>query len=223
MSEEAPDAYRPTSRTTVERVKHRATYDRATVHAILDDALVCHVGVAVDGQPYVLPMGFGRDGDRLYLHGSVASRLMDALTEGAPVCVTVTHLDGLVLARSGFSSSMNYRSVMVLGRAREVTEPGEKARALDVIADHLAPGRSREQRPPATKEVAATRVLELALDEVSAKVRTGPPEDLPRDVALPIWAGVLPLRTVAGEPEPAPDLPDGVEVPESVRSWRGGS
>jgi nitroimidazol reductase NimA-like FMN-containing flavoprotein (pyridoxamine 5'-phosphate oxidase superfamily) len=168
----------------------------------------------------VVPMAYGRDGERLLIHGSAASRLLDALVGGAPVCVTVTHLDGLVLARSGFSSSMNYRSVMVLGRAHEITEPEEKSRALDVIADHLAPGRAREQRPAEAKEVAATRVLELALEEVSAKVRTGPPQDLEKDVGLPVWAGVLPLVTVPGEPEPAPDLPDGVETPESVRRWR---
>jgi len=220
MPEAAPDVYPPTDRTTAQRVKHRAAYDRETVHRILDDGLVCHVGVAVDGQPYVLPMAYGRDGERLLLHGSAASRLLDALAGGAPVCVTVTHLDGLVLARSGFSSSMNYRSVMVLGRAREVTDPEEKARALDVIADHLAPGRSSEQRPAEPKELAATRVLELALEEVSAKVRTGPPQDLAKDVELPIWAGVLPLATVAQEPEPAPDLPDGVEPSQAVRHWR---
>jgi nitroimidazol reductase NimA-like FMN-containing flavoprotein (pyridoxamine 5'-phosphate oxidase superfamily) len=219
MPEGAPDTYPPTDRTTAERVKHHAAYDRKTVHRILDDGLVCHVGVAVDGQPFVLPMAYGRDGERLLLHGSVGSRLMEALTAGAPVCVTVTHLDGLVLARSGFSSSMNYRCVMVLGRAREITETDEKSRALDVIADHLAPGRSREQRPATPKEVAATRVLELPLEEVSAKVRTGPPQDLAKDIGLPIWAGVLPLSAVAGEPEPAPDLPAGVELPESVRRW----
>jgi hypothetical protein len=219
MPEGAPDTYPPTDRTTAERVKHHAAYDRKTVHRILDDGLVCHVGVAVDGQPFVLPMAYGRDGERLLLHGSVGSRLMEALTAGAPVCVTVTHLDGLVLARSGFSSSMNYRCVMVLGRAREITDPEEKARALDLIADHLAPGRSREQRPATPKEVAATRVLELPLEEVSAKVRTGPPQDLAKDIGLPIWAGVLPLSAVAGEPEPAPDLPAGVELPESVRRW----
>ena len=185
-------------------MKNRAAYDRETVHRILDDGLVCHVGVAVDGQPFVLPMAYGRDGERLLLHGSVGSRLMDALAGGAPVCVTVTHVDGLVLARSGFSSSMNYRSVMVLGRAREITEPDEKSRALDVIADHLAPGRAREQRPAEPKEVAATRVLELPLEEVSAKVRTGPPQDLAKDVGLPIWAGVLPLSTVPASPSPRP-------------------
>lgn len=220
MSEAGPDDYAVTPRTRAERVKHRATYDRETVHAILDAGLVCHVGVAVDGQPFVLPMAYARDGERLLLHGSVASRLTEALADGAPACVTVTHLDGLVLARSGFSSSMNYRSVMVLGKTREITDPEEKTRALDRIADHLAPGRAAEQRPAYDKEVAATRVLELPLEEVSAKVRTGPPQDLEKDVELPIWAGVLPLSTVAGEPEPAPDLPEGVEVSPSVRDWR---
>ncbi len=209
-----------TERTRVDRSAKRATYDRETVHRILDEGLVCHVGLVLDGQPYVLPMAYGRDGDRLFLHGSVASRLARHLAEGAPVCVTVTHVDGLVFARSGFSSSMNYRSVVVLGRPRPVTEPAAKARALDVIADHLAPGRSREQRPLRPKELAATEVLELALSEVSAKVRSGPPDDPPQDVGLPVWAGVLPLRLVPGDPEPAPDLPTGVEVSPSVGRWR---
>jgi nitroimidazol reductase NimA-like FMN-containing flavoprotein (pyridoxamine 5'-phosphate oxidase superfamily) len=212
-------SYPVTPRTTVDRAARRASYDRETVHAILDAGLVCHVGVAVDGQPYVVPMAYGRDGERLLLHGSVASRLGDALTEGLPVCVTVTHLDGLVFARSGFSSSMNYRSVMVLGHAREITDPAEKVRALDILADHLAAGRSGEQREHTDKEVAATRVLELPLEEVSAKVRKGPPEDQPRDLELPIWAGVLPLETVAGEPLPSPNLPEGIELAPSVRDW----
>ncbi len=209
-----------TERTKVDRVAKRATYDRETVHRILDDGLICHVGFALDGQPYVLPMAYGRDGDRLYLHGSVAGRLAGYLAGGARVCVTVTQVDGLVLARSGFSSSMNYRSVVVLGTPRPVTGRDAKARALDVIADHLAPGRSREQRPARPKELAATEVLELLLSEVSAKVRSGPPEDPAQDVALPIWAGVLPLRLMPGDPEPAPDLPAGIEPPPSVRGWR---
>lgn len=220
MTDGSPDAYPITPRTTADRVKGRAAYDRATVHGILDAGLVCHVGVAIDGQPYVLPMAYARDGERLILHGSVASRLAGALTDGSPLCVTVSHVDGLVLARSGFSSSMNYRSVVVLGRAREIADPADKARALDVLADHLAPGRSLEQRPANDKEIAATRVLELPLEEVSAKVRSGPPEDLAKDVELPIWAGVLPLSTLPGEPVPADDLPEGVETPPSVRAWR---
>lgn len=220
MAPTDPDTYASTRRTRVRRTKHRATYDRETVHRILDDGLVCHVGVAVDGQPYVLPMAYARDGERLLLHGSVASRLMETLTAGARACVTVTHLDGLVVARSGFSSSMNYRSVVALGTLREITDPDEKVRALDRIADHLAPGLSREQRPSEPKEIAATRMLELPLEEVSAKVRNGPPEDLEKDVELPVWAGVLPFTRVPGEPEPAPDLPDGIEAPEAIRHWR---
>ncbi len=212
--------YQVTERTRIDRVAKRGTYDRETIHGILDAGLICHVGVAVDGQPYVLPMAYGRDGDRIFLHGSVASRLSGHLASGAPVCVTVTLVDGLVLARSGFSSSMNYRSVVILGTPRVVTEPSEKARALDVIADHLAPGRSREQRPAKPKELAATQVLELPLAEVSAKVRTGPPEDLAPDVELPVWAGVLPLRNTPGDPEPAPDLPAGSDLPPSLTPWR---
>ena len=212
--------YQVTERTKLDRIAKRGVYDRETVHRILDEGLICHVGVAVDGQPYVLPMAYGRDGDRIFLHGSVASRLARHLAGGAPVCVTVTLVDGLVLARSGFSSSMNYRSVVVLGTPRPVTEPSEKARALDTIADHLAPGRSREQRPAKPKELAATQVLELPLTEVSAKVRTGPPEDLAQDVGLPVWAGVLPLHQASGEPEPAPDLPAGVDLPRSLDPWR---
>ena len=220
MTEGSRDRYPPTPRTRIRRVADLGRYDRETVHRILDDGLVCHVGIVADGQPYVVPMAYGRDGDRLLLHGSVAGRLLGHLKDGARVCVTVTHVDGLVLARSGFSSSMNYRSVMVLGRAREIVDPAEKARALDLLADHLAPGRSLEHRAPNPKELAATTVLELPLEEVSAKERTGPPKDLAADLGLPIWAGVLPLRLTPGEPEPAPDLPDGIEVPPSVRGWR---
>jgi hypothetical protein len=220
MTEPSRDDYRRTPRTTVRRLGDRGRYDRETVHRILDEGLVCHVGFVADGQPFVVPMGYGRDGERLILHGSVASRLLRHLKGGARVCATVTHLDGLVLARSGFSSSMNYRSVMVLGEAREITEAAEKARALDLLADHLAPGRSREHRSPSRKELAATTVLELALEEVSAKARSGPPKDLAGDLGLAVWAGVLPLRLTPGEPEPAPDLPDGIDLPESVRGWR---
>jgi hypothetical protein len=220
MTEPSRDDYRRTPRTTVRRLGDRGRYDRETVHRILDEGLVCHVGFVVDGQPFVVPMGYGRDGERLILHGSVASRLLGRLTSGAPVCVTVTHVDGLVFARSGFHSSMNYRSVMVLGTAREIADPAEKARALETLIEHLAPGRSREIRPMSAQELTATRVLELPLDEASAKVRTGPPHDLDKDLALPIWAGVVPLATVPGEPEPAPDLAAGFEISGSVRRWR---
>jgi uncharacterized protein len=222
MIESRPDAYPQTPRTTVRRLGDRGRYDRDTVHRILDEGLVCHVGFVADGQPYVVPMGYGRDGERLILHGSMASRLLGQLTAGLPVCVTVTHVDGLVFARSGFSSSMNYRSVMVLGIARELTDPTAKARALDALVEHLAPGRAREVRPATPQELAATRVLELPLAEVSAKVRTGPPHDPDKDLGLPIWAGVVPLTTVPAEPEAAPDLAEGIEVSPSVRRWRRG-
>lgn len=222
MTEPSRGAYPRTPRTTVRRLGDRGRYDRATVHSILDQGLVCHVGFVADGQPFVVPMGFGRDGERLILHGSVASRLLASVADGVPVCVTVTHVDGFVFARSGFHSSMNYRSVMVLGTAREIVDPAEKARALDLLIDHLAPGRSGEVRPMTPQELAATRVLELPLAEVSAKVRTGGPRDPEKDLALPIWAGVVPLTAVPGEPQPAADLRAGVEPSESVRRWRRG-
>lgn len=217
---DSADRYPPTDRTTLDRIAQRAVYDHETVHAILDAGLVCHVGVAVEGRPFVLPMIYARDGERLLLHGSVASRLLAHLRAGGEICVTVTHVDGVVLARSGFSSSMNYRSVVAFGTARPLVDPAEKARALDLVIEHLVPGRSADSRKTTRKELAATEVLEMPLTEVSAKVRTGPPHDPAKDVDLPIWAGVLPLRTVSGAPEPAPDLPAGVEAPAYVRGWR---
>ena len=195
---------RPTTRTQVRRRPERAHYDRAGIEAILDEGLVAHVGVAVDGQPFVLPMAYARVGDDLYLHGSAASRLLRALSGGAAVCVTVTLLDGLVLARSAFHHSMNYRCVVVLGRAVPVPDGPERDRALAAIVDHAVAGRSALVRAPDRKELAATKVIRLSLEEASAKVRTGPPIDDDRDLDVPVWAGVLPLRLVAGDP-----LPDG--------------
>ncbi len=192
----------PTARTQVRRRPERAHYDRAGIEAILDEGLVAHVGIAVDGQPFVLPMAYARVGDDLYLHGSAASRLLRALSGGAAVCVTVTLLDGLVLARSAFHHSMNYRCVVVLGRAVPVPDGPERDRALAAIVDHAVAGRSALVRPPDRKELAATKVLRLSLEEASAKVRTGPPIDDDRDLDVPVWAGVLPLRLVAGDPCP---------------------
>jgi nitroimidazol reductase NimA-like FMN-containing flavoprotein (pyridoxamine 5'-phosphate oxidase superfamily) len=210
----------PTPRTTVRRLPDRARYDRATVHAILDEGLVCHVGFVDEGQPYVIPSAYARVGDRLVIHGSAASRMVKALAGGAPACVTVTLLDGLVLARSGFHHSMNYRSVVVLGRAAEISEPGEKRRALDAIVEHVAPGRVASVRPPSENELRATRVVALPLDEASAKLRTGPPKDDEADYALAVWAGELPLRleplAPVADPRPGPAVP----VPPHVTGWR---
>ncbi len=194
--------YTPTERTQVKRLPKRGVYDQAQVHAILDEAFICHVGFVVDGQPYVMPTGYARSGDQLYIHGSAASRMLRALGEGAPLCVEVTLVDGLVLARSAFHHSMNYRSVVVLGQGRLVTEPEEKNAALACFTNHIVPGRWDEVRVPNDQELKATTVLALTLDEVSAKVRTGPPIDDEEDYAIPVWAGVVPLSIESREPVP---------------------
>jgi nitroimidazol reductase NimA-like FMN-containing flavoprotein (pyridoxamine 5'-phosphate oxidase superfamily) len=209
----------PTPRTTVRRLPNRGLYDRETIAAILDEGLVCHVGFVAEGQPFVIPTIYARDGERIYVHGSAVSRMLRTLAGGVPVCVTVTIVDGLVLARSAFNHSMNYRSVVVLGTAT-VVEGEEKVRALETIAEHAAPGRWREVRGPSANELKATLVLSVPLDEASAKVRSGPPEDEDEDYALPHWAGVLPLSLVAGSPIPDPRLPAGTALPPSVRGWR---
>ena len=210
----------PTRRTTVRRLPDRARYDTDSVHAILDEGLVCHVGFVDQGQPFVIPTTYARVADRLVVHGSAASRMVKALAAGAPTCVTVTLLDGLVMARSGFHHSMNYRSVVVVGVAEEITDPDEKARALDAIVDHVAPGRVAEVRRPSGLELRATRVVSLSLAEASAKVRTGPPKDDEEDYALGCWAGVLPLRLVALEPVPDPLLRHGIGPSATVARWR---
>jgi hypothetical protein len=204
----------PTRRSTVRRNAKRGVYDRQVVNAILDAGLIAHVGFVHDGQPYVIPMSYARDGDRLLLHGAGGSRLMRTLAGGAPACVTVTLLDGIVLARSVFHHSMNYRSVVALGSATKL-EGKEKAAALDALVEGLVPGRSREARAPDRAELAATMILAFPLDEVSAKARTGPPADDPADVDLPIWAGTIPLALRAGRAEPDPDARD-AELPPSV-------
>ena len=191
-------------------------YEREAVHAILDAGRIAHVGFVHDDQPYVIPMAYARDGERLLLHGSGGSRMMRALARGAPACVTVTILDGLVLARSVFHHSMNYRSVVALGRAVKLEGP-EKAAALERLVDGLVAGRSAEARGPNRAELSATMILAFPLDEVSAKVRTGPPVDDPDDVALPIWAGTIPCAEALGDPLPAPDVPAGAPLPSSVR------
>jgi len=193
------DLLRATDRTKVRRLAGRGRYERDLAHEILDEAYIAHVGFVVDGKPRVLPMTYGRDGDVLYLHGAVGNAMLRA-SAGAEVCVTVTLLDGLVLARSAFHHSMNYRSVVLLGTATKVEEPNEKRHAFDVIVDHVLPGRSEVARPANDSEVRTTLVLRLPIDEGSAKVRTGPPKDDPEDMDLPVWAGVVPLRLVADDP-----------------------
>jgi nitroimidazol reductase NimA-like FMN-containing flavoprotein (pyridoxamine 5'-phosphate oxidase superfamily) len=211
------DLYQRTERTRVRRLPERAAYDRATVHAILDEGFLCHVGFVAGGQPYVIPTGYARVGETVYLHGSTGSRL--GLRPGMDVCVTVTLVDGLVLARSAFHHSMNYRSVMALGRTRAVRDPEEKEAALRALVEHIVPGRSDEVRGGDQRELAATAVLALVLDEVSAKVRTGPPKDDDEDYDLPYWAGVLPLALTPGDPEPDPVLDPSIPVPGHVATW----
>jgi nitroimidazol reductase NimA-like FMN-containing flavoprotein (pyridoxamine 5'-phosphate oxidase superfamily) len=208
------------ARTSVRRHPERGAYDRETIDAVLDEALVCHLGFVHDGQPFVIPTIHARAGDVLYVHGSPASRMLRTAGDGVDVCVTVTLLDGIVLARAVYNHSMNYRSVVVLGRARKLEQPAEKLAALEAIVEHVLPGRSAEARGPSDKELAGTTVLALPLEEASAKVRSGPPKDFDDDVELPIWAGVIPLAHVPGEAEPAPDLPDAVALPPYVAAYR---
>jgi nitroimidazol reductase NimA-like FMN-containing flavoprotein (pyridoxamine 5'-phosphate oxidase superfamily) len=205
--------FTPTDRTTLHRIPNRGRYDREVVEAILDDGLVCHLAFAVDGQPYALPTTFARIGDTVYVHGAAASRMLKTLAQGVPVCVTVTLLDGLVLARSAFHHSMNYRSVVILGTAREVTDLDERNRALTAIVERSAAGRWDLVRPPNAKELAATRVLAVPLEEVSAKVRTGGPIDDDEDLELDVWAGVVPLALRAEAPIPAPGIPTSRPLP----------
>jgi uncharacterized protein len=211
--------FQPTIRTQIKRLPKRGHYDRDTVYQILDTALVCHVGFSVDGQPYVIPTNYGRTGDTLYLHGSAASRMLKTLSAGVPVCVTVTHVDGLVLARSAFHHSVNYRSVVVLGTARRVDDPAEKMGALRIFTEHVMKGRWDDVRQPTEQELNATTVLALPLEEVSAKVRIGGPNDDEPDYALPVWAGVLPLETVVKEPIPDPQRKIDTPVPEYLRNY----
>jgi nitroimidazol reductase NimA-like FMN-containing flavoprotein (pyridoxamine 5'-phosphate oxidase superfamily) len=212
--------YRPTARTSLRRLPERARYDSETVHSILDEAFICHVGFVVEGQPYALPTGYARVGDTLYLHGSTGSRL--GLRPGMDVCVTVTLLDGIVLARSVFHHSFQYRSVMVLGRTRLVSDSAEKEAALTALVEHFVPGRSAEARPGNRRELVATAVLAVPLEEVSAKVRTGDPKDEEEDYALPVWAGILPLALTPGKPVPDSRLDPIVPVPPYVTGWDRG-
>ncbi|HEX4425059.1 MAG TPA: pyridoxamine 5'-phosphate oxidase family protein [Terriglobales bacterium] len=209
----------PTQRTRIVREPQRAVYDRAAAYKILDEGFICHVGFVLDGQPFVIPTGYGRIGDNLYIHGSSASRMLRNLDQGIPVCVTVTLLDGLVLARSIFNHSMNYRSVVVLGTAVAVRDPEEKLEALRLLSEHIIPGRWEDSRKPNEKELKATLALRLPITEFSAKVREGDVIDDEEDYSFPTWAGIVPLSTVAGTPIDDARLVPGQEVPEYARNY----
>ena len=214
-----PDDNSPTARTRVVREPHRGVYDRKTAYQILDEGLICNVGFVADGQPFVIPTGYGRAGDNLYIHGSAASRMLRRIDEGIAGCVTVTLLDGLVLARSIFNHSMNYRSVMILGTAVAVTDAKEKLEALRLLSEHILPGRWAESRQPTEKELKATLVMRLPIEEFSAKVRQGPPIDDEDDYGFATWAGVIPLAVKAGKPIDDPRLDPEREVPEYALSY----
>lgn len=208
-----------TERTQLRRLPNRGSHETATIHEIFDAAFLAHVGFSVNGQPFVVPTLYGRDGEKLYLHGSAASRMLRQLETGVPACVTVSLVDGLVLARSAFHHSMNYRSVMAFGTARKLDDSASKTRALNVIAEHLMEGRWVDVRGPNEKELKATAVLEFAIEEASAKIRTGPPLDDEEDYELSVWAGVVPLRLSPGPPIEDPHLKAGIEIPEYVRLY----
>lgn len=209
----------PTDRTQVRRLRERGRYERDTIHAILDEGMVCHVGFAVDGQPWVIPTAYVRIGDALYVHGANANHALKAVADGAPACVTVTLMDGLVLARSTFHHSINYRSVVLFGHGERVDDPDEKAAVLDALVEHLVPGRTAEARAANSSELKQTLVIRLPIDEASAKVRTGDPVDDAEDMDLSVWAGVIPLTVHAGLPIAAADLTPGIAVPNYASAY----
>ena len=214
-----PETFSPTERTRVVREPHRGSFDRETIYKILDEGFVCHMGFTVDGQPYVIPTMFARVEDAIYFHGSAASRMLRGVSTGLAVCVTVTLVDGLVLARSVFNHSMNYRSVVALGKASLVDTPEEKTAALRAFTEKILPGRWGDARQPNDKELKATSILRLPLNEVSAKMRTGPVEDDAVDYELPVWAGLLPLRLTAGEPVRDARCKEDLPIPASVTGF----
>lgn len=210
---------RQTTLTTLRRLPNRGSYDRELIYAILDEAFICHIGFVVDGQPFVVPTGFARAGDKLLIHGSQASRMLRSLGRGIDICLTVTLLDGLVLARSAFHHSMNYRSVMVFGQARLIDDPEEKLAALRALSEHIVAGRWQDVREPNFREIQSTAVLSLPLDEASAKIRTGPPLDDEEDYELTVWAGIVPIELCAGTPIADPRLPENIDVPGYAREY----
>ncbi len=209
-----------TKRTKLKRIPKRGNFDRETVYKILDEAFICHVGFTVDGQNFVLPTAYGRKGETLYLHGSAASRMMRNLSKGIDICVTVTLVDGLVLARSAFHHSMNYRSVVIFGNAEIIDDEAEKNDALFALTEHLIKGRWDDVRPPNLKELKATTVLRLPINEASAKIRTGDPIDDENDYDSDVWAGVIPLQVVANEPINDKLLKENINVPDYVRNYQ---
>jgi uncharacterized protein len=217
--ESSTPTYPPTERTQVRRRSTRGVYDKAQVHAILDEGFVCHIGFVnlIDGQPYVLPTAYARSGEQIYIHGSPASRVMGVASRQLDMCLTVTLIDALVLARSSFHTSINYRSVVVLGKARHVTDLDEKREALRLFTNHVIAGRWEQTKQPTDQELKATSVLSLPLEEVSAKIRTGPPLDDEEDYALPVWGGVVPVIQTFGEPVPDGRVPAGIAPPRRVR------
>jgi nitroimidazol reductase NimA-like FMN-containing flavoprotein (pyridoxamine 5'-phosphate oxidase superfamily) len=219
-SETAAERFKATARTRINRYPTRGNYDRAAIEVILDEAMTCHVGFAIDGQPYVIPTIHARDGARIFIHGSPMSRMLRTAAAGVQLCLTVTLHDGVVLARSAFHHSMNYRSVMVLGTARVVKATGAKLVAMRALVDHLMPGRWEDTRQPSAGEIAGTLILELPIDEASAKIRAGGPIDSEADYALPVWAGTVPLELTPGKPIRDDRLPSEIELPNYVRSWR---
>lgn len=213
------DGIKPTDRTRVKRLPKRGQYDRGTINAILDEGFICHVGFVADGQPYVIPTGYARIGNDLYIHGSAASRMLRGIAEGIDVCVTITQVDGLVLARSAFHHSINYRSVVILGKAELVETADEKNAVLEAFTEHVIPGRWAEVRWPNELELKATTVLKLPIDEASAKIRTGGPVDDEEDYAMNIWAGVIPLKLTKSDPIPDDRLADGIAIPAHIINY----
>ncbi|MGF1538131.1 MAG: pyridoxamine 5'-phosphate oxidase family protein [Elainellaceae cyanobacterium] len=219
----SPEMLQTTDRSKLRTRPQRGHFERSVINQILDEALVVHVGFVIDGQPFVIPMSYGRDGDRLYLHGATTSRMLKSLEQGLDVCVTATLLDGIVLARSLFHHSMNYRSVVLFGHATAVEAEAEKAHALEVLSEHIVPGRCEQARRPTAAEIKATSVLAFPIEEGSAKIRSGEPVDAAEDYALPVWAGQLPLKLMAGDPIPDSKLPADIAIPENVTHYQRGS
>lgn len=220
MTKHSSENQLKTPRTKLKRLPARGSYDRETIYDILDSGFICHIGFVADGQPYVIPTSYARIGDHLYIHGSSAGRMLGNLSRGIDICLTVTHIDALVLARSAFHHSINYRSVVVLGKAEPVTDENDKNTALKAFTEHIIPGRWAEIRWPSKLELKATSVLRLPIEEASAKIRTGDPKDDEEDYEMDVWAGVLPLRLIPGEPFPDSRLKEDIAIPQYLLEYK---